>query len=272
MLSNVGNPFFKANVLFILTALLTMTSTDNTTVNTINATTFSTSPYGTISLNPQTLATPWPVGAGFLGVSFLFGLPGFFNGRKDNKGCIRQIYKPPSRVKTIVTFIFTMVTILRCTVHGISAIRAILRPPPYPRLSDAILPLSLTAMLYWERAAERKNGIFVLLLTLSLLVLGGPNLYLAFIEAKHSAGWTCLYTYAPSVPCVSPSLCNIYIAPNFSYSALPPPTPSYLCSEGETIKGDFGISSAAVVVLLTIVAMGGANSYEKTARWSSGRR
>ncbi|KAE8453979.1 hypothetical protein EG329_007755 [Mollisiaceae sp. DMI_Dod_QoI] len=240
------------NLLLIVAVLLPLTSADNTTINHINGTTFTSGPYGDIFINPQTLSTPWPVGSGFLGLSILLGLPGYFDTLKDPTGVLSQesLYmKDPGMWKTTINSIFSSVTVLRCVAHSTSAILALRGPPPYPRLSDAIMPLGLTAMLYWERAAARKNIVFMIVLALSLFLLGGANFYLALSELLRSAGWTCLYTYLPSAPCVSISLCDFIVNSTFSCADYPP-TPSFVCSEGETIKGDFGMFGAAIVLIL----------------------
>ena len=147
------------NVFLILAVLLSLSSANNTTINPISNTTFTNGPYGTISINPKTLSTPCPIGSGFLGFSFLLGLPGVFDARKNPTGSLS--YKDYSFRKTAINSVFSIVTILRCVVHSTAAILALRRPPQYLRLSDALIPLGLTAMLYWERAADRRNILFL---------------------------------------------------------------------------------------------------------------
>jgi hypothetical protein len=235
------------NVLIILAVLLPLSSANNTAISPISNTTFTSGPYGTISINPKTLSTPWPTGSGFLGFSFLLGLPGVLDARKNPTGTLS--YKDFSFRKTTINSVFSVITILRCVVHSTAAILALRHPPPYPRLSDTLMPLGLTVMLYWERAADRRNILFLITLPLTLFLLGISTFYLGLIEILHPGRSTCLYTYLPSANCVSISLCEVLLTSNFSCADYPP-TPSYVCSAGETIKGDIGMYGAAFVLLI----------------------
>ena len=235
------------NVFLILAVLLSLSSANNTTINPISNTTFTNGPYGTISINPKTLSTPCPIGSGFLGFSFLLGLPGVFDARKNPTGSLS--YKDYSFRKTAINSVFSIVTILRCVVHSTAAILALRRPPQYLRLSDALIPLGLTAMLYWERAADRRNILFLITLPITLFLLGVSAFYLRLIEILHHCRSTCLYTYLPSTNCVSISLYKVLLPLEFSCADYPP-TPSYVYSTGETIKGDFGMYGAAFVLFV----------------------
>lgn len=215
----------------------------------MNTTTSTTGEYGTIYVNPGALATPWPISLVEFGLAILFCLPGVLNlGAEKSlrqKSSLRRLLTSLAKVSQPAS---TVWTITRCCFHGAAALKALAGTAPYPLLSDQIYPLAYAVWLYWERALGNRIWIFMVGLTAGAALLGGPNVYLGWVE--YNQGKACMYSYEPSAGCLSPDLCLGVLMNNYSCA-------SYLhtyevCSSDETSKSLYGMLGAISVCLLTV--------------------
>jgi hypothetical protein len=61
---------------------------------------------------------------------------------------------------------------------GASAIRSTVRPPPYPLISDGLVPLTFTSLLFFVRAAEARNIMILIAVMLATGLAGISSLWL----------------------------------------------------------------------------------------------
>jgi len=137
-----------------LVFLLSLGSAQSSLNNTLTANTsmtgnssFTTGPYGSVTVDPRGLATPWYFSV--VGLVFTLG-QGLYNTFFLSAG-----YKS-TLSKILATWLMTRNAFL-----GISALVSLLASPPYPLLSDQTIPLAFLDLQAFVKAAEGQNYIIL---------------------------------------------------------------------------------------------------------------
>jgi hypothetical protein len=234
-------------ITFSLMLFLSLGSAQSSSNNTLMTNTSVTSnsssttgPYGTVTVDPRGLATPWYFSV--VGLAFTLG-QGLFN-----------IFFLRAGYKSILSKILAAWLMTRNAFLGISALASVLAPPPYPLLSDQTIPLAFLDLQAFVKAAEGKNYVILVGIVLSSLLCYVPNVWLG--ELHLTNGIRCMYHYIPSDLCFVPTAdgkqCGIFS----TNTSCPADTPDYyFCSDGERWKGYFGIIGAAIGLLVAFAGV-----------------
>lgn len=199
----------------------------------------TTSTYGIVALNPDALTTPWPVSAIELVFTAIIGIWGL---------CV-----PGKPGLTTVSRALSLYTALRSTLLGTNAIRSLIDGPPYVLLSDSILPLAFTSVVFWMRAIEAQSTLFVVVIVVSTGLLAIPSLWLAVLLVGTITP-SCLYHFFPSDPCFLPIRGVINSTPpNCTASSLG----YYYCSDWEIWKGFLGVIGSALCSVIFLCELPG---------------